>query len=181
MAQIQALVMRMATEKSHVGLHTPPRGARHLHHRVARGTIANILRRHGLEPAPEREKRTTWQEFLRAHPDVLAAADFVTMEVWTATGLTRFAVFFVMQLATRRVEIAGLVADPDSAWVTQCSRHLTDADGFLWGTRFLLHDRDPLFSEAFRETVATAGVQTVRLPPRSPNLKDYASYCTSLV
>ncbi len=112
---------------------------------------------------------------MRAHWDVLAAADFFTVDVWTATGLTRFAVFFVMHLATRRVEIAGITADPDSAWVTQRSRHLTDPSvGLLLGKRFLLHDRDPLFSDAFRETVTAAGVQPVRLPPRSPNLNAYA-------
>jgi putative transposase len=99
----------------------------------------------------------------------------VTVEVWMATGLTRFAVFFVMHLATRRVEIAGIVAEPDSAWVTQCCRHLTDpSEGFLIGTRVLLHDRDPLFSDVFRATLAAAGVRTVRLPPRSPNLNAYA-------
>ena len=158
-----------------MGLYRIQGALANLHHRVARGTIANILRRHGLDPAPERQKRRTWQEFLRAHWDVLAAADFFTVEVWTATGLTRFAVFFVMHLATRRVEIAGIVAEPDSAWVTQCSRHLTDpSEGFLVGTRVLLHDRDPLFSDVFRATLAAAGVRTVRLPPRSPNLNAYA-------
>ena len=175
MAQIQALVVRMATENRTWG-YTRMQGAlENLQHRVARGTIANILRRHGIAPTPDRHKGTTWQEFLRTHWDVLAAADFFTVEVWTATGLTRFAVFFVMHMATRRVEIAGIVAEPDSAWVTQCSRHLTDPDvGFLVGTRILLHDRDPLFSEAFRETLAAAGVRTVRLPARSPNLNAYA-------
>ena len=67
MAQIQALVVRMATENRTWG-YTRLQGAlANLHHRVARGTIANILRRHGLEPAPERAKLTTWQEFLRTH------------------------------------------------------------------------------------------------------------------
>jgi transposase InsO family protein len=146
-----------------------------LHHRVARGTIANILKRHGIEPAPERQKRTTLQEFLRAYWEVLAAADFFTVEVWTGAGLTRYAVLFVIELATRRVEIAGIVSEPDSAWVTQCSRQITDPiDGFVRGKRFLLHDRDPLFSEAFRKTLAATGVETVRLPPRSPNLNAYA-------
>jgi putative transposase len=174
MAQIQALVVRMATENRTWG-DTRLQGAlAHLHHRVARGTTANILRRHGIEPAPDRHKRTTWQEFLRVHWDVLAAADFFTVEVWTGTGLTRFAVFFVMHLATRRVEIAGIVADPESAWVTQCGRHLTEAGAFLAGTRFLLHDRDPLFSAAFGEALEAADVHTVRLPPRSPNLNAYA-------
>ena len=124
---------------------------------------------YGIEPAPERRKGTTWREFLQAHWDVLAAADFFTAEVWTATGLTRYAVLFVIELATRRVHIAGITAAPDSAWVVQYSRQLTDAaDGFLLGKRFLLHDRDPLFTELFRENLAAAGVETVRLPPNRP-------------
>jgi hypothetical protein len=69
------------------------------------------------------------------------------------------------------VEIAGIVREPDSAWVAQCARQLTNPDeGCLWGKRFLLHDRDPRFSEAFADTLSAAGVETVRLPPRSPNL-----------
>jgi transposase InsO family protein len=112
---------------------------------------------------------------LKAHWDVLGAADFFSVEVWTATGLTRYLVLFVIELATRRVQIVGISAEPDSAWVTQCSRQLTDAaDVFLLGKRFLLHDRDPLFSEAFRETLAATGVETVRLPPHSPNLNAHA-------
>jgi len=84
-------------------------------------------------------------------------------------------VLFVIELATRRVHIAGITSEPDSAWVIQCSRQLTDAvDGFLAGKRFLLHDRDPLFSEAFRETLAATGVEPVRLPARSPNLNAFA-------
>ena len=97
------------------------------------------------------------------------------MEVWTATGLTRYVVLFVIELATRRVHIAGIASEPDGAWVVQCSRQLTDAvDGFLLGKRFLLHDRDPLFTATFRETLAAAGVETVRLPPKSPNLNAFA-------
>jgi hypothetical protein len=61
-----------------------------LGHDFGRGTIATILTQHGIEPAPERQKRTIWQEFLKAHWDVLAAADFFTVEVWTAMGLTRY-------------------------------------------------------------------------------------------
>jgi putative transposase len=144
-------------------------------HDVGRGTIATILRQHGIEPAPERQKRTTWQEFLKSHWEVLAAAEFFTVEAWTATGLKRDAVLFVIELATRRVQIAGIASEPDSAWVVQCGRQLTDAvEGFLVGKRFLLHDRDPLFSDTFRETLAATSVETVRLPPSSPNLNAYA-------
>ena len=65
-------------------------------HTVSRGTIANVLKEHGIDPAPERQKGTTWQEFLRAHWSVLAAADFFTVEVWIQGRLTRFAVLFVI-------------------------------------------------------------------------------------
>src|SRR6202049_2390362 len=146
-----------------------------LDHEVGRGTIANILRGHGLEPAPERLKKTTWKEFLKTHWDVLTAADFFTVDVWTGSGLTRFAVLFVIQLSTRRVEIAGITVEPDAAWMSQGGCSVTDAsDGSLRGKRSRIHDRDPLFPSASRETLASAGVETVKLPPRSPNLNAYA-------
>ncbi len=174
-AQIQALIVRMATENRDWG-YTRIQGAlANLDHRIARATIANILRDHGLEPAPERVKKTTWTEFLKTHWDVLAATDFFTVDVWTGRGLTRFAVLFIIELSTRRIEIAGITAEPDAAWMCQVSRNVTDAvDGFLTAKRYLIHDRDPLFTTAFRETLAAAGVQVVRLPPSSPNLNAYA-------
>ena len=105
--EIRECVVRMATENRSWG-YTRIQGAlANLDHHVGRGTIANILRQHGIEPAPERQKRTTWQEFLSTHRGVLAAADFFTVELWTPGGLTRFAVLFVIDLATRRVEIGG--------------------------------------------------------------------------
>jgi len=73
-----------------------------LGHEVARGTIANILRKHGLEPAPERNAKTTWKEFLSRHRDLMVAADFFTIEAWTRKGLTRFLVLF-QQLSCSRI------------------------------------------------------------------------------
>ncbi len=175
MVQIRRLTVRMATENRDWG-YTRIRGAlANLDHRVGRGTIANILKEHGVEPAPERRGKTTWHEFLQAHWEVLAAADFFTVELWARSGLVRFVVLFVIELSTRRVDIAGVVAQPEGTWMTQISRNWTDeVGGFLVGKRFLIHDRDPLFTLEFRETLAAAGVQTVRLPPRSPNLNAYA-------
>jgi putative transposase len=77
---------------------------------VGRGTIANILKEHGIEPAPERCRKTTWREFLAAHWEMIAAADFFTGEVWTRVGLVRYLVFFVIDLSTRRVRVAGFHA-----------------------------------------------------------------------
>ena len=80
-----------------------------------------------------------------------------------------------IKLATRRVQIAGISTEPNGPWVTQLMRNATDAeDGFLRGTRMLIHDRDPLYSQAVRDTLTAAGVTPVRLPARSPNLNAFA-------
>ena len=146
----------MATENRDWG-YARIRGAlANLGHRVARGTIANILKRHGIEPAPERSKKTTWQEFLQTHWEVLAAADSFTVEVWTRSGLVRVLVLFVIELSTRRVEIAGISPQPDGALMTQTAHNLTDAeDGFLVGKKYLIHDRDTLFTQEFQETLGS--------------------------
>jgi hypothetical protein len=89
MAEIRALIVPMATENRAWG-YTRIQGAlANLNHDVSRGTIATILREHGLEPAPDRLKKATWTEFLKTHGEVLAAADFFTVDVWTGRGLTR--------------------------------------------------------------------------------------------
>jgi transposase InsO family protein len=146
-----------------------------LGHQVGRSTIARTLSENGLEPAPERRSKTSWQQFLQAHWEVLAAADFFTVEVWTRTGLVRVAVLFVIEMSTCRVEIAWITTEPDGAWMAQVARNLTDVeDGFLGDKRFLIHYRDPLLTKEFRETLAAAGVESLRLPARSPNLNAYA-------
>src|SRR6516165_2318281 len=150
-----------------------------LGHEVAHGTIANILREHGLEPAPERERKTTWREFLSRHREVIVAADFFTIEAWTRQGLTRLLVLFLIDLSSRRVEIAGVAREANGLWMSQVARNLSDAaEGFLTGKRYLIHDRDPLFTAEFLEILEATGVQSVKLPPRSQNLKACASYCT---
>jgi putative transposase len=115
-----------------------------LGHELARGTIANILKEHGLEPAPERERKTPWKEFLSRHREVTVAADFFTIEAWTRKGLTRFFVLFLIDLSSRRVEIAGVTREANGPWMSQVARNLSDAaEGFLTGKRYLIHDRDP--------------------------------------
>jgi putative transposase len=146
-----------------------------LGHILAHTTVANILKRHGIEPAPERNRKTTWKEFLDRHWDQLVAADFFTVEVWTCSGLTRFVVLFFIELSTRRVEIGGIASSPSGLWMSQIARNLTDAiDGFFTGKRYLIHDRDPLYTTDFLTILAGAGIQSIKLPPRSPNLNAYA-------
>ena len=108
MRTIEELTVRMAKENPRWG-YTRIQGAlKNLGHRVGRTTIANILKRNGIDPAPKRGKHTTWSQFLAAHWEVLGAADFFTVEVWGIRGLVTFYVFFVIELATRRIEIAGI-------------------------------------------------------------------------
>jgi transposase InsO family protein len=142
---------------------------------VARNTIKAILKDHGIAPAPERGTNTPWKTFLAAHWDGLAAADFFTVEVLTMGGLVRYVVFFVMKLKTRTVEIAGITSQPDEAWMTQVARNLTHAgDGFLRGVRYLILDRDPLYTTAFRRLLRGSGVKPLVLPAWSPNLNAFA-------
>ena len=116
-----------------------------------------------------------WKTFLAAHWDGLAAADFFTVEVLTMGGLVRYVVFFVMKLKSRTVEIAGITCQPDEAWMTQLARNLTDArDGFLRGVQYLILDRDPLYSAAFRRLLRESGVTPLVLPAWSPNLNAFA-------
>ncbi len=106
---------------------------------------------------------------------MIVAADFFTVEVWTRSGLTRFLVLFLIDLSTRRVEIAGIATKANGIWMSQVARNLCDdGDGFLTGKRYLIHDRDPLFTTEFLGTLAASGVKSVKLPPRSPNLNPHA-------
>jgi len=133
------------------------------------------LKRHEIEPAPERAQKTTWKEFLHRHWGQIVATDFFTVEVWTCSGLTRFVVLFFMDLKTRRVEIGGVASSANGLWMSQIARNLTDAmDGFFAGKRYLLHDRDPLYTKDFLAILGDCGIEAVKLPPRSPNLNAYA-------
>ena len=148
---------------------------KNLGHAVSPNTIANVLKRHGIEPAPERSKKTTWTEFLRRHLDQLAAADFFTVEVWTKAGLQRFLILFFIDISSRRVQLAGIAQCPNGFWMQQIAGNITDCDdGVLKSNRYLIHDRDPLFTSDFLKTLQEYGIESLKLPPRSPNLNAFA-------
>jgi len=134
--------------------------------------VRNILRRSHLDPAPKRRQGgMSWAQFLKLHWAVLTATDFFTVEVATWHGLVTYYVLVVMELATRRVQIAGITPHPTAAFMQPCARQLTDpCEGFLVGKRSLIHDRDTKFTQAFDGLLKTSGVEPIVLPPRSPNL-----------
>ena len=173
--EIEALVVRMAEENRDWGYRRIEGALSNLGHEIARSTIAQILERHRIEPAPERSRKTTWKEFLSRHWELIVATDFFTVEVWTGRGLQRFIILFFIDLSTRKVEIAGIAGVANGLWMSQIARNLTDAEqGILTGKRYLIHDRDPLFTVEFLDMIADAGVESAKLPPRSPNLNAYA-------
>lgn len=142
---------------------------------LGRSTIARILKENGLEPAPTPGRTMDWKTFLAVHWDVIAAADFFTVEVVTCRGLVRYFVLFVMRLKTRRVCIAGISSSPDGACMAQVARNLTDAkEGFLKDVRHVIVDRDPLYTEQFKTILASGAVDLLKLPPSSPNLNAFA-------
>jgi len=165
----------MAKENRQWGYRRIQGALANLRHTAAPSAIADILRRNGIEPAPERSRKTSWKEFLAQHWDLIVAADFFTVEVWTGKGLRRFLVLFFIELSTRRVEIGGISPVANGLWMSQLAWNLTDSeDGPLRGKRYLIHDRDPLFTQPFLNTLNDTGVHSVRLPPRSPNLNAHA-------
>ena len=146
-----------------------------LGYQVSDQTVGNILRRHGIGPVPQRSKTTTWKDFSRRHVDVLAGADFFTVEVLTWRGLVTYYVLFFIEVGSRRVRLGGITRHPDSSWMQQVARNATmEGTGSLNGCRYLLHDRDRKFCDEFRETLATGGVKGMPIPARSPNLNAHA-------
>ena len=145
-------------------------------------TVGSVLRRHGIAPAPERKRTTTWAEFIRTHLVLLAGTDFFTVEVLTWRGLVTYYVLFFIHLESRRVDIAGITDHPNEQWMQQMARNATmEGCGALRHCRYLLHDRDTKYSAAFRAIIETGHVRTLSLPARSPNLNAYAERVGTIV
>src|ERR1700693_1696680 len=174
-AEIEDLVIRLARENSGWGYDRIVGALANLGLSVSDQTVGNILRRHGIQPAPERSRTTTWKDFMRRHMAVLAGTDFFTVEVLTWRGLVTYYVLFFIHLESRRISIAGITEHPDASWMSQVARNATLEElGYLHGCRYVLQDRDTKFCAEFRQTLAAGGVKCLRLPPRSPKLNAFA-------
>jgi transposase InsO family protein len=174
-SEIVRLLIKMATENPRWG-YTRLRGAlSNVGHAIGRTSIMRILKEQGIDPAPIRGRRMSWTTFIKSHLGAIAAADFFTVETISWMGLIRYHVLFLIDLASRKVEIAGVARSPDGIWMEQVARNLLDVeDGFLLGKKYLLLDRDPLYTTEFRAALERGGVGVVRLPARSPNLNAFA-------
>ena len=141
---------------------------------LSKSCIADVLRRNGLPPAPERGG-LTWREFLSRHAHVLLCADLFTKEIWTFCGLRRAYAFFVMHLRTRTILLAEVTLSPHSGWLEQQVRNvLWECDERGIQPRFVLHDRDKCFSGGFDAVLTHAGVEPVKTPCHAPNANAFA-------
>jgi transposase InsO family protein len=173
--EVEALIVRMARENRSWGYDRIVGALANLGLTVSDQTVGNVLKRHGIAPAPERRTTTTWKEFIRTHLDVLMATDFFTAEVWTLGGLVTYYMLFFLHLGSRKVHVAGVTPYPNQAWMVQVARNVTMEEwGFLAPGQYLIHDRDGKYCPAFQQIIDVAGIKRVPLPPRLPNLNAYA-------
>jgi putative transposase len=173
--KLEELIVKMARENSGWGYGRIVGALANLGYTVSDQTVGNVLKRHGIAPAPKRSQNTTWKEFIQSHLAVLAGIDFFTVEVLTWGGLVTYYVLFFIHLESRRVSLAGITRHPDQAWMQQMARNATgEAWGFLNQRRYALHDRDTKFCSLFRATLAAGGIKPIQLPARSPNLNSHA-------
>ena len=141
---------------------------------VSKSSIANILRRNGLPPSPER-KGLSWREFLARNAEIFLCADMFQKEVWTFRGLTTAFVFFVIHLQTRKVILARATFSPTHQWLKQQIRHvLWECEDQGIEPRFFLRDNDILYPRDMDAILKSSGVDTVKTPFQAPNANSHS-------
>jgi transposase InsO family protein len=172
-AEVAALIERLATENNGWGYKRIQGELRKVGHRVSASTIRRILKSLKIPPAPQRRTGTTWRKFLHAQAATMLAVDFFHVDC--AVTLQRLYCFFVIEVGSRYVHILGVTASPDGPWTVQQVRNLLmDLGDRAADFRFLVRDRAGQFTEAFDAVLADAGIEAVKIPPRSPRANAYA-------
>ena len=164
---VKTLIIRMARENPAWGHRRIQGELARLGHAIAASTVWEILHAAGIEPAPRRAG-PTWREFLTAQAHAIIACDFLVVET---VLLKRLHVLVFIEHGTRRLHLAGVTARPTAAWAVQQARNLAmDLDDRLGMLRFLIHDRDPVFTTAFGEVFKSEGLRVITTLPRTPRM-----------
>lgn len=170
--EIEHLVVRFARENVDWGYGKIQGELLKLDIDISEETIANILARYGILPAPERGSSPSWRHLMSHYKDQLLACDFFTIET---LFLQTIYVFFFIEVGTRRVHFAGCTTNPNAAWVTQQARQMVwDLEKRDPGMRFLIRDNDTKFTVAFDTVFRSEGIDIIRMPYRAPNANAFA-------
>ena len=172
-AEIAALIRRLAAGNRGWGYQRIQGELLKLGHRVSASAIRRVLKVLKIPPAPKRHTDTTWRQFLRAQAATMLATDFFHVDC--AVTLQRLYCLLVMEIGSRYVHVPGVTANPDGPWTTQQIRNLLMNLGDRAADfRFLVRDRAGQFSASFDAVLAGAGIEAVKIPPRSPRANAYA-------
>src|SRR5487761_1105852 len=165
------LIVRFARENPRWGYLRIVGELRKLGVTVSKASVATVLGRHGLPPAPRREG-PTWSQFLSAQAKGILATDFFHVDSVT---LRRYYVLFVIEVDSRVVHLLGVTANPVMAWVVQVARNFTsDLEDAGHRFRFLIRDRDTKFTASFDEVFKAIGISAIATPVRSPKADAFA-------
>jgi putative transposase len=169
--ELRELVLRLARENPAWGYRRIQGELVGLGIKLAASTVWTILREAGIEPAPKRYEQS-WTDFLGRQAASILECDFLTVDT---LFLKRFYVLFFVELATRRVRLAGITTNPDGPWVTQQARNLLmQLDDEDVRPLFLIRDRDSKFSRDFDDVFCSEGIRVIKAPVRAPNARAHA-------
>jgi transposase InsO family protein len=171
-AKVAALIEQMARENPSWGYKWIQGELLGLGYRVGASTVRRVLKRLRIPPAPQRG-RTTWRQFLRSQAATMLACDFFHVDC--AVTLRRLYVFFVIEVGTRHVHVLGVTAHPDGAWTVQQARNLLmDLGERAASFRFMVRDGAGQFTDGFDAVLSAAGIEVVKIPPRSPRANAFS-------